>query len=366
MTSTRYRVVQWATGDAGRRAMREVIRHPAYDLVGVLTYDAAKKGKDAGELCGEARTGVLATTDRREIFKLKADCVLYMPRAAGPASARAGLTIPQVLDDVVALLESGTNVVTLVTDFHAGGHPRLGEEGLARIRTACERGKSSLYATGTDPGLVSEQIAYAFLSAQRKVDSVEIIEYGDLSQRPSPHMIFDQLGFGKPMKDFSSEGWAAHLLAEYGGPLSRLADAAGFRVEGTSARGVVAAARRDTKIVAGEVKAGTVAAQRFIMTVHSEGKEVVSLDQYAYVTMDVDPAWELRRSGWRVRVNGDAPFDADLTFPVPLEKIGQYVPSYNANLPVNAIPYVCAARPGLLTTEDLPPIVPRGPQRQSK
>jgi 4-hydroxy-tetrahydrodipicolinate reductase len=192
---------------------------------------------------------------------------------------------------------------------------------------------------------------------------VEIIEYGDMSQRPSPHMIFDQMGFGKPMKDFSSEGWAAHLLAEYGGPLSRLADAAGFKVEGTSSRGEVAAARRDTKIVAGEIKAGTVAAQRFIMAVHSGGKEVVRLDQYAYLTRDVEPAWEIRKTGWRVRVDGDAPFDADLTFPVPLEKIGSYVPAYNANLPVNAIPYVCAAAPGILTAEELPPIVPRGPRR---
>jgi hypothetical protein len=60
-----------------------------------------------------------------------------------------------------------------------------------------------------------------------------------------------------------------------------------------------------------------------------------------------------------------APFDADLTFPVPLEKIGLFVPAYNANLPVNAIPYVCAAAPGILTTEDLSPIVPRGPRAKN-
>ena len=364
MSAKGYRVVQWATGDVGRRAMREVIRHPSLDLVGVLVYNTDKAGRDAGEICGEAPTGIKATTDRDSIFGLKADCVLYMPRAAGAAHARAGLTIPQVLDDVVTLLESGTNIITTCTDFHAGGHPRLGE-GLARIRAACERGKSSLYATGTDPGLVLEQISYGFLCAQRKVESIEVIEYGDLSQRPSPNMIFDQMGFGKPMKDFSPEGWAAHLLEEYGGPLSELAGAAGFKVDGTSSRGEVAAARHDTKIVAGGIKAGTLAAQRFIMAAHAGGKEVVRLDQYAYVTRDVEPAWELRGSGWRVRVNGDAPFDADLTFPVPPEKIGSYVPAYNANLPVNAIPYVCAAAPGILTAEDFPPIVPRGPRRKT-
>jgi hypothetical protein len=29
---------------------------------------------------------------------------------------------------------------------------------------------------------------------------------------------------------------------------------------------------------------------------------------------------------------------------------------------VNAVPYVCGTRPGMLTTEDLPHILPRGPR----
>src|SRR5471030_2054772 len=98
MSSSRYRVVQWATGNTGQRALREVIRHPALDLVGVLVYDPAKAGVDAGVLCGEKPVGVTATTDRASIRDLGADCVLYMPRILD-------------LDDVVGLLETGTNVV---------------------------------------------------------------------------------------------------------------------------------------------------------------------------------------------------------------------------------------------------------------
>lgn len=362
MTSKPYRVVQWATGDVGRRAMRETIRHPKLQLAGVLTYNEEKAGKDAGELCGEPAIGVKATTRRDEIFALKADCVLYMPRAAGPVSARIGLTIDQVLDDVVTLLEAGTNIVTTVTDFHAAGHPRLGVEGIARIKAACEKSGASLYAGGTDPGYVLEQIAYAFLASQRSINSVDIVEYGDLSRRPSPHMIFDQMGFGKPLDQFSSDAWSAHLLEEYGGPLTRLAEAAGFKIDSTTARGEVAGAKEDVHLVAGIVKKGTVAAQRFIMAAVSGGKEVVRLDQYAVITREVDdPSWDIRPTGWRVKVDGDAPFDADLTFPVPLKDLGQYVPAYNANLPVNAIAYICKAKPGIVTTEELPPILPAGP-----
>lgn len=46
------RVVQWATGAVGRAALAELIENPDFQLVGVLVYDPAKAGLDAGALCG--------------------------------------------------------------------------------------------------------------------------------------------------------------------------------------------------------------------------------------------------------------------------------------------------------------------------
>ena len=57
--------------------------------------------------------------------------------------------------------------------------------------------------------------------------------------------------------------------------------------------------------------------------------------------------------------------DMRMPFPVPLEDLASYVPAFNANGPVNAIPYVCAAQPGILTAEDLPHILARGPRAAS-
>ena len=73
-----------------------------------------------------------------------------------------------------------------------------------------------------------------------------------------------------------------------------------------------------------------------------------------------EPAWELRPTGWRVRIDGDAPFDVALPFPVAVEELGAFTPAYTANRPVNAVPYVCAAAAGILATTDLPPITPAG------
>jgi 4-hydroxy-tetrahydrodipicolinate reductase len=227
------------------------------------------------------------------------------------------------------------------------------------VRKACKRGNASLYATGSSPGFIADALPFALLSMQRRVDAIVIEEFGDLSRRDSPHMLFEQMGYGKPLGEFDPHRRANHLLNEYVPALRQLAEAAGFTVDEWTAWGEVAAARHDTTIVAGEIKAGTAAAQRATLVGRQRGVDVVSFTPYSYCTLDVEPAWDLRPVGWRVRVHGDAPFDVQLTFPVPLEELGSYTPAYTANRPVNAIPYVCAAPAGIVLTADLPPITPQ-------
>ena len=347
MSAHRTRVVQWATGNIGTRALREVIRHADLELVGVLVYDPAKHGVDAGVLCGEAPVGIAATTDPLAVRRLEADCVLYMPRTF-------------VIDDVGALLESGTNIVTTRGELFGSGH-RLGEDARARVVDACVRGGSSAYATGSSPGFITETLPFALLSLQRQVEAIEIDEFANLSQRDSPHLLFEQMGFGKPLDSYNPNR-AAYLVGEFSPSLALLAEAAGRPVDQWTGTGEVAAARRTTQLAAGELPAGSVAAQRTIVVGKRDGAEVVRFTANWYCTTDVEPAWELRPTGWRVQVRGDAPFDVDLPFPVPLEDLASFTPAYTANRPVNAIPYVVAARPGILSTTDLPPITPAGPR----
>jgi hypothetical protein len=346
LSARRYRVVQWATGNIGSRALREVIRHPTLDLVGVLVFDPAKAGVDAGVLCGEEPVGVLASDDRAAMRAVDADCVLYMARTFD-------------LDDVVALLESGTNIVTTRGELFGGGH-RLGEEARTRVLDACARGKTSIYATGSSPGFITDALPMALLSLQRRVESIEIDEFANLSRRDSPHLLFEQMGFGRPIASYDSRR-SSYLLGEFSPALAALADAAGRPVDEWTCAGEVAAAREATALVAGELEAGSIGAQRTVIVGKSNGSDVVRFTANWYCTADVDPAWDLRPTGWRVRVAGDAPFDVDLPFPIPLDDLGSFTPAYTANRPVNAVPYVCAADPGILSTTDLPPIVPAGP-----
>jgi 4-hydroxy-tetrahydrodipicolinate reductase len=347
----RLRVVQWATGNIGTRALREVIRHPDLELAGVLVYDPAKAGVDAGDLCGEPPTGVVATDDRAAAIGLGADCVLYMPRALD-------------LDDLVALLAAGTNVVTTRGELFGSGE-RLGADARDRVLDACERGGTSIYATGSSPGFITDALPLALLSLQRRVDGIAIDEFANMSRRDSPHLLFELMGFGRPL-DSSSPARASYLLAEFQPALARLASAAALDVDEWSADGEVAAAHTTTTLAAGELPAGTVGAQRTTIVGKRAGADAIRFTASWYCTTDTEPEWDLRPTGWRVRVDGDAPMDVALPFPIPVEDLGANTPGYTAHRPVNAIPYVCAARPGILETTDLPPITPAGPRRRSE
>jgi 4-hydroxy-tetrahydrodipicolinate reductase len=343
VSNGRLRVVQWGTGNIGQRALREVIRDPELELVGVRVYDPAKEGVDAGLLCDEEPVGVLATSDSGAIYALAADCALYMPSRLE-------------LDDVLTMLGAGTNVVTTRGELFAGGH-NLGAEGRARVLDACARGESSIYATGSSPGFITDALPFALLSLQRRLDLIEIEEFANLSRRDSPHLLFQIMGFGQPIDSYDPSR-SSFLLGEFGPPLGVVAQAAGRPVDEWTCSGEVAAARRTTSILAGEIAEGTVAAQRTVITGISGGSAVVRFTPTWYCTDELEPAWDLRPTGWRVRVHGDAPLDVELGFPIALDDLASHTPAYTANRPVNAIPLVCAAAPGILSTADLPPITP--------
>jgi 4-hydroxy-tetrahydrodipicolinate reductase len=341
---SRLGVVQWATGNVGRRALREVIRHPSLELVGVLTYDPAKQGVDAGVLCGESPTGVTATTDRTAIHELEADCVLYMPRIVD-------------VEDLVAFVDAGTNVVSVCMEIYDGA---LGmtEQDRARLRDACQRSGASVYGTGSSPGFISDILPFALLSLQRRVDSFEIEEFGNMSRRDSPHMLFEQIGFGKPM---DPDAYPTPRLLSAPTAFAAIARGAGWEIERWTSTTEFAAARRTTPVLAGEIEAGTVGARRLVIAGHADGKEVIRFAQIMYLTPDLDPAWDVASTGWRVRVRGDASLDVELAFPISLDELAEYTPALTANPAVNAVPFVCAARPGILRTADLPPLAPAGP-----
>jgi 2,4-diaminopentanoate dehydrogenase len=339
----RYRVVQWATGNIGLHALGDVIRHPDLDLVGVYVYADTKAGRDAGDLCGAGPIGVAATRDLDQILAARPDCVLYMGDR------------PDV-DTICRLLESGANVVSTRSEFHrpASMEPAVREG----IEGACRRGKTSLHSTGSSPGFITEALPLVLSSLERRLDRLSIDEFADLSSRDSPEMLFGIMGFGRTPSQLDTARMAEYLKGSFAPSLGVLADAVGLPLDDVVATTRIAQARQRTTVAAGSVEAGTVAAECVEVTGLRHGHPFLQFRSHWYLTPDLDPAWDLRDTGWRVQVAGDLPLDIDIHFPVSPEQWAETSPGVTAHRPVNAVPYVCAAPPGILTTADLPQVVP--------
>lgn len=336
-----YRVVQWASGNIGSRALRAVVEHPDLTLAGLYVHTPDKVGRDAGELCGLGPTSVIATHDIDEIVALGADCVLYMPRACD-------------MDEVCRLLASGANIVTTRGEFHraASLDPAVRE----RVESACEHGKTSIHSTGSSPGFITEAIPLALSSIQRRLDGLTIEEFADLSQRDSPGLLFDVMGFGKPPAEYDERRLSV-VRDSFGPSLHLVADTLSIPLDSVEAVGEVATAPRPIRIAAGTLAPGTVAAQRITVSGLRGGRPVLRFRATWYCGTDLDRTWDLRATGWHISVDGDAPLDIDLRFPVPLDRMAAMSPSYTANRAVNAVPVLCEASPGIRSTVDLPHIV---------
>jgi 4-hydroxy-tetrahydrodipicolinate reductase len=89
------------------------------------------------------------------------------------------------------------------------------------------------------------------------------------------------------------------------------------------------------------------------------GKPIIRYRLNWYCTTEVDEDWDLRASGWRLLIEGETPVDINVTFPVSGAQLSPAMAALTAYRVINAVPYVCAAAPGIRTTNELPNIVPR-------
>jgi len=337
-----YRIAQWGTGNVGLRSLKAIMEHPQMTLVALRVFSDHKTGKDAGELCGTALTGIIATQDINQIIAARPDCVVYMPDH-------------EELDDLCKLLEAGINIATPCVGFNHRDSMEPGKR--ERLEAACRIGNASLYATGSSPGWSTELLPLALLNMQRRLDCLTIYDYADMADRDSPLMIFDMLRFGTDPADADPNRPVGTAISTP--PTFRaLADAIGIPIDEIKTSVNYAVTRKRETIAAGTLEAGTIGAIRMGIIGLRNGEPVLQRFSIWYVAKDLEPQWELRDSGWRMLVKGDTSLDVTIGFDVSKEDYPGYSPNLTAHPVINAVPYVCEASPGIVETRELPMLAP--------
>lgn len=346
--TTKLRVVQWTTGNVGRKSVHAIAANSLLELVGCYAWSPDKVGRDVGELCGIEPLGVRATDDVDALLELKPDCVVYNPMFAN-------------VDEVTRILEAGINVVT--TSEFITGH-RLGS-GRERISDACSRGGSTIFGSGINPGFI-QLLAIVTAGLPDRVDRISIVESFDTSIYNSPATEIP-MGFGCPIDEPE-----LRRITEQGSGIFReavqvLADALGVELDDVRCTAEYAQTTKDLALPGDWIiKKGCVAGIDLRWKGIFEAREVIELRAVWTKGQSLDPSWSTN-FGYTVTIEGRPTIKSTLSFEPPPDFRGETIEDYimlgltiTAMPPITAIPAVVAAPPGIATYTDLPLLLPRG------
>ena len=341
------RVIQWTTGNIGRRSLAAIIARPDMELVGVYAHGVDKVGRDAAELAGvlETRgpTGVLATNDIEALVALRPDACCYNP------------LWPDV-DELVTLLENGVNVCSSAAWITGG---KQTPEDRARIEKACETGGSSIFGSGAHPGMTN-LVGMVLSGSCERVDEIRITESVDCSTYESAGTQ-TAMGFSQAP---DTPGLAESVRREsevFAESAAMMADALGVTLDRLTFDVEFTAATGDSDLGFMQIPAGTVGG---VMGYHRGwvgDRNVVSVGFNWTMGEHVTPPKPLAH-GHVIQVFGVPNMRTVIHCLPPKDWSEGFMDLgmiYTAMPVTNAVPAVVAAPPGIVTLADLPPITGR-------
>ncbi len=347
----RYRVVQWSTGEVGKIAVRVLAARPDLELAGVWVHSAAKSGRDAGELVGAGPLGVAATSDADALLALSPDCVCYT--ASGESRPDA------CVSDISRMLAAGINVVT--TSIPGLVHPAgFDPKRVDRLAAACRAGGASLYASGIEPGFAGDQLVLTLATLSHKIRSVRTQEIFTYADYPVAFTMFEVFGFGKPPEHRCIMQIPGIQTSSWGPPVRMVADHLGVQLDAIRETYDKRVTDRRLEVAAGVIEPGTVAAVRFETIGVVDGRDAIVIEHVNRMADDIAPDWPTaaRDGTYRIVFEGDPDMTCELQMGTPETFVDAGLVG-TAMRVINAIPYVCEAAPGLVTSADLPATLPR-------
>ncbi|MEW1740053.1 dihydrodipicolinate reductase [Nocardia beijingensis] len=349
-SSGKVRVFQVATGNLGTEMIGRIRNHPDLELVGLHCYSPDKIGRDAGEIVGIGPIGVIATGSVEQIIAAKPDVLTFH-----------GVFPDEDLYEKV--LEAGINVVTTadwITGFHRDtNHPHpSGREVSAVIQAACERGDSTFYGTGMNPGLC-QILGIVHTADVADIENITVTESVDVSCHHSVDT-WKAVGYGRRVDDPTIPDSLYKYTAVFADSVYLMADAFDLELDEVRFGYELGACTKDVDLGWYFLPEGSLGASYIKYQGLVDGVPRVESHLEWQMTPHTDPAWKIKGC-YITQVTGDPNIyskhmiipreGTDLSDPESFASIGMTVTGLPA---LNSIRSVVAARPGIITSADLP------------
>lgn len=347
-----HRVIVWGTGNVGVPALRIVLSNPALELAGVIVSNPAKVGKDAGELCGRPATGVRATNDVAAALASGADAVAYC--------ASGDFRPTEAVDDIERCLRAGLNVVS--TAVYPLYDPTSAPADLReRIGAACAAGNASIFVSGVDPGFINDILPVLLAGFCERVDEVRAFELFNYSSYAQEEAVRNLVGMGQPMDATPPMLIPGVPTMVWGGAIRLMARGLGLELDDIRETLDKRALPRTVETQLGRFDEGTMGAFRLEIQGIVNGRPLLVIDHVTRIVNDIVPEWPMPKGDGAhgVKLTGRP----NLTVTFDPEEDGSAAGGGNTTAAariVNAIPFVCAAKPGMLDALQVPLATGRG------
>ena len=347
-----HRVIVWGTGNVGVPALRIVLSNPALELAGVIVSNPAKVGKDAGELCGRPATGIRATSDVAAALASGADAVAYC--------ASGDFRPTEAVDDIERCLRAGLNVVS--TAVYPLYDPTSAPADLReRIGAACAAGNASIFVSGVDPGFINDILPVLLAGFCERVDEVRAFELFNYSSYAQEEAVRNLVGMGQPMDATPPMLIPGVPTMVWGGAIRLMARGLGLELDDIRETLDKRALPRTVETQLGRFDEGTMGAFRLEIQGIVNGRPLLVIDHVTRIVNDIVPEWPMPKGDGAhgVKLTGRP----NLTVTFDPEEDGSAAGGGNTTAAariVNAIPFVCAAKPGMLDALQVPLATGRG------
>jgi 4-hydroxy-tetrahydrodipicolinate reductase len=322
------KVMHVGLGPIGAAIVKQVASRPGFKIVGAVDIDAAKVGRDLGDVVGlSKRLGAKVSADAAKALKAaKPDVVLLCTISS----------IKAVMPAIETILKAKVPIVSTTEELSYPGYTHIRQARL--IHAMAKKAKVAVLGTGVNPGFAMDALPIAFSAVCERVDRVVVQRVQDARIRRLPFQ--QKIGAGLTTEQFQKkvdDGSVRHVgLTE---SIAMIADAMGWTLD------------RITDEI--QPKLATV-------TISSE---YLAVDP-GYVAGIIQDGVGYRKSEPVIKLHMEAYLGAPETFDsVDIEgspnlsvKIagGIHGDVATASIAVNSIPKVLQASPGLHTMRDLP------------
>ena len=351
------RVVVWGTGVVGKLVVAEVVKHPAFELVGVGVSHPDKVGKDAAEICGLAEpTGVVATDSVEELVALAPDALVHY----GPTAQYADENI-RVMS---AFLRAGIDVCsTAMTPWVWPTMAQTPAVWVDPITAACEEGGASCFTTGIDPGFANDLFPMTLMGLCSEVRTVRASELLDYTNYEGDYE--HEMGIGRPPEHRPLLQTPEILVFAWGATVPMIAHAAGIELDEITTTWDTWVTDHEIETAKGVIGPGNVAAVRFTINGVYRGETRIQLEHVNRVGVGSAPDWPsgTENDVYRIDVEGTPSIFQETAFRFTdgsgrdAAAAGCLATGLRA---LNAVPAVNDLPPGWVTPLDLPLIAGAG------